>query len=115
MHPSTQAEYFAWIKTCIETPSAIGPFCDWLDEVGIRSQQWREVWAMMPKVKYIKQVLNKNLWWCSMVTAHKTIDLRFIDKNRIFVNIRKRPQRLTNKVLERPQHLISSYDYKKVG
>ncbi len=119
LHPNVQAEYFNWIRTCIKDRSAIGPFCDWLDENSIRSQQWREVLAFMNKVKYIKLVERKEMMWCSMVTAHKVISLNLREsKNKkvvsFSVSIRNRCATITNKSLETPTHLHPQYDYQKV-
>jgi hypothetical protein len=118
LHSTTQAEYFNWIQTCIKDRSAIGPFCDWLDENDIRSQQWWEVLAFVNKVKYIKLVERLNFIWCSMVTAHKVIDLRFNlgKKTKSFtVSIRNRVNTLTNKRLEQPSSLFPNMNYQKVA
>lgn len=116
LHPTVQAEYFNWIQTCIKDRSAIGPFCDWLDENNIRSQQWREVLAFVNKVKYIKLVDQSLFMWCSMVTAHKVIDLRFTKgkSNGFTVSIRNRSNTLTNKRLETPMCLFPRMNYQKV-
>jgi hypothetical protein len=116
LHTTVQSEYFNWIQTCIKDRGAIGPFCDWLDENNISSQQWREVLAFVNKAKYVKLVEKTNFMWCSMVTAHKVIDLRFTNgKTKSFtVCIRNRPNTLTNKRLEQPSCLFPHMNYKKV-
>lgn len=113
LHANTQTEYFKWIENCIKDVSAIAPFCDWLDENRIRSQQWREVCAMLHKVKYIKQIINKGFMFCSMITAHKIIDIRLTDGKRIHIGITKRPNTLTNELLDGGMSLHKAYAYRR--
>lgn len=119
LHPTTQAEYFNWIRTCIQDRSAIGPFCDWLDENKISSQQWREILAFVNKAKYVKQVIRKQSMWLSMVTAHKVIDIRLTEVKKksyqIGLSIRKRTPQMTNAALERQLSLFTGFNYQKVG
>lgn len=118
LHPNVQAEYFDWIRTCIKDRSAIGPFCDWLDEHSIRSQKWREVLAFVDKVKYFKVVETDGILWTSLVTCHKVITIRLHKVNKksrkIFVGITNRFPSMTNMFLETSMHLHPQYDYQKV-
>ena len=118
LHPTTQAEYFAWIRICIQDRAAIGPFCDWLDENDISSQQWREIYAFVNKVKYIKQITTKQSMWVSMVTAHKVIDIRLTEVKKSYqinLGIRKRTPQMTNAALEQKLSLFTGFNYQKVG
>jgi hypothetical protein len=118
LHPNLQAEYFNWIRSCIQDRSAIGPFCDWLDENKIRSQQWREILAFMNKVKYFKIVERKQSLWASFVTAHKVIDIRLTEVKKksyqISLSIRNRTAQMTNAALERQLSLFTGFNYQKV-
>lgn len=90
MHISTQQEYFNWIETVINEPTALPPFCDWLDENGIRSQQWREAAAFLPNVTQILRTNRPYAKILQMVTKQKVIAIYKYYNNRIRVMIHKR-------------------------
>lgn len=64
MHITTQKAYIAWIEMVIDNPfSSLPPFCDWLDEHNISSQQWREILSLLDKVLFYKKNKNKTKMW----------------------------------------------------
>jgi hypothetical protein len=64
MHITTQKAYIAWIEMVIDDPfSSLPPFCDWLDEYNISSQQWREILSLLDKVLFYRKSKNKMKKW----------------------------------------------------
>jgi hypothetical protein len=103
LHPQVQAEYRQWILNCVADPfTHIPMFCDWLAEHGIRNQQWREIRALLPNIKYYANDTGKFFAYCRMVSKHKCLSIVFsLFSGKIELRITKRHHYQTNANLQK--------------
>lgn len=100
MHISKQNDYFHWIKQVINDPfTALVPFCDWLDENAIKSQQWKEVAALVPKTTFWL-TFGTTALSLRLVTKQKTVFISLHKVGKLTIAIRKRPQFMTDDWLQ---------------